>query len=102
MNLKARAIEVGIKQGDIANSLRISDATVSAWLSRDRPIPSTYVRAIAQFLNVAVDALVPIVVCDACDNAPECRRQQRCALGNPLPAPETGDARRTHDAVKAA
>jgi hypothetical protein len=60
MNLKARAVERGVKQGDIARTLRVSEPTVSAWLKRDRPVPSDYVCDLAAMLQIdPVDILPP-------------------------------------------
>lgn len=59
MNLKARAIEVGLTQTKIGAELGVSDATVSAWLNRDRPIPTVYLRPLATLLKAPVDDLLP-------------------------------------------
>lgn len=59
MNLKARAIEVGIRQTDIAAECGVSDSTVSAWLAGHRDIPSRYLVRLAGLLKLPVEELLP-------------------------------------------
>ena len=59
MNLKARLIERGLKQIDVAATLRVSNGTLSRWINRKTPVPSSHLRPLANILRVPLGELLP-------------------------------------------
>ena len=95
--IETEAARRGLSTARMCRLADVDGTTLWRWKERGSiPTVTTLQRIVAALLAQ------PVLVCEVCDSIPECLRQRRCAQGNPLPAPETGDARRTHDAVKAA
>jgi transcriptional regulator with XRE-family HTH domain len=59
IDLKAQAVAVGVRQVRLAEMLGVTEATVSRWLNRKKPIPVEYLWPIALKLDVTLEDLVP-------------------------------------------
>ena len=60
MDLQQAARDAGVRGKDIAAALGVSRPTVSEWLARKTPVPSTRVRALAAMLKIdPLDVLPP-------------------------------------------
>jgi hypothetical protein len=56
--LKSIMKEQGRRQSWLANTLALSEATISYWLSGAKPVPDVYTKLIARMLGVAIRDLV--------------------------------------------
>lgn len=59
INLKAKAVEAGIKGQEIAEHFNVTPSCVSQWLKRGRLVPTKHLREFARLLNVSVEDLLP-------------------------------------------
>ena len=67
MKLKIAAIEAGVTGTEIADKLGLAASTISRWLTGETPVPSRYVRRLAQMLKIAPEQVLPP---DASQNIP--------------------------------
>lgn len=58
-NLRAAAVEAGVKGTDIARHFSVSPQTVSKWLTRRITVPDKHKRELARLLRTDVADLVP-------------------------------------------
>jgi hypothetical protein len=58
-NLRAAAIEAGVKGVDLARHFRVAPQTVSKWLARRTSVPDKLKREFASMIGVDVAELVP-------------------------------------------
>lgn len=50
--------ERGLRQGQVAKALGVSESLVSRWFNRSMDVPSQQVRALAALLGVSLDAVL--------------------------------------------
>lgn len=87
--IESAAKAAGLSVAAMCREIGIDPSTFFRWRGGQRNIGIETVRHMQEAIERRLGA-ASVPLCPACDSAPECRRQSRCARGEPLPAPQAG------------